>query len=52
MSKEILDNHERRIIDLEDTMKIIKNNLAWHKKIGYYIASILTVMAIKLMFGF
>ena len=40
----------KRVAALEEAFKVMTNNLTWHTRIGYYIASIVTALTIKIMF--
>ena len=48
--KELWQDHESRIKKLESIVVSMEQSLAWHTKIGYYIATLITTIAIKLIF--
>lgn len=39
-----------RVDKLEDTLIEIKSEMKWVKRVGYYMATIVTALTIKLMF--
>ena len=42
-------NINQRVNNLEDLVIEIRNEMSWVKKIGYYMASLITALTIKLV---